>query len=66
MRRSPNLWRMSALLDICPKDVKEQMLLRLDEVGENYDNPQGEGDIVHVEQGRTVAMSKENSTADGA
>ena len=33
-----DLWRMSALLDICPKDVKEQMLLRLDEVGENYEN----------------------------
>ena len=29
---------MSALLEICPKDVKEQMLLRLDEVGENYEN----------------------------
>ena len=34
----PDLWRMSALLEICPKDVKEQMLLRLDEVGENYEN----------------------------
>ena len=29
---------MSALLEICPKDVKEQMLLRLDEVGENCEN----------------------------
>ena len=63
----PDLWRMSALLEICPKDVKEQMLLRLDEVGENYENlPQGEGDIVHVEQGRTVAGSEGNSCADGA
>ena len=34
----PDLWRMSALLEICPKDVKEQMLLRLDEVGKNYEN----------------------------
>ena len=34
----PDLWRMSALLEICPKDVKEQMLLRLDEVAENYEN----------------------------
>ena len=34
----PDLWRMSALLETCPKDVKEQMLLRLDEVGENYEN----------------------------
>ena len=34
----PDLWRMSALLEICPQDMKEQMLLRLDEVGENYEN----------------------------
>ena len=34
----PDLCSMSALLEICPKDVKEQMLLRLDEVGENYEN----------------------------
>ena len=34
-----DLWRMSALLDICPKDVKEQMMMmRLDENGENYEN----------------------------
>ena len=25
-------------MEICPKDVKEQILLRLDEVGENYEN----------------------------
>ena len=31
----PDLWRMSALLEICPRDVKEQMLMRLDEIGEN-------------------------------
>ena len=30
-----DLWPMSALLDICPEDVKEQMMLRLDEIGEN-------------------------------
>ena len=29
---------MSALLEICPKDVKEQMMMRLDEIGENYEN----------------------------
>ena len=34
----PDLWRMSALFEICPKDVKEQMLMRLDEIGENYEN----------------------------
>ena len=32
----PDLWRMSALLEICPNDVKE--LMRLDEIGENYAN----------------------------
>ena len=31
----PDLRRMSALLEICPKDVKEQMLMRLDKIGEN-------------------------------
>ena len=34
----PHLRRMSALLEICPKDVEEQMLSRLDEVGEIYEN----------------------------
>ena len=29
---------MSALLEICPQDVKEQMLMRLNEIGENYEN----------------------------
>ena len=29
---------MSALLEICPRDVKEQMLMRLDDIGENYKN----------------------------
>ena len=34
----PDLRRMSALLEICPKDVKEQMLMRLDKIGENYES----------------------------
>ena len=34
----PDLWRMSALLEVCPKDVKEQMMMRLDGIGENYEN----------------------------
>ena len=34
----PDLWRMSALLDICPQDVKEQMSIRSDEIDENYEN----------------------------
>ena len=29
---------MSALLEICPRDVKEQILMRLDDIGENYEN----------------------------
>ena len=33
----PELWRMSALLEICPKGVQEQTMLRLDEVGEIYE-----------------------------
>ena len=34
----PDLWRMSALLELCPRDVKEQMMMRLDGIGENYEN----------------------------
>ena len=34
----PDLWRMAALLEVCPQDVKEQMLMRLDEIDENYEN----------------------------
>ena len=33
-----DLWRMSALLEMCLKDVKEQMMMRLDEIGENFEN----------------------------
>ena len=29
---------MPALLEMCPGDVKEQMLMRLDEIGANYKN----------------------------
>ena len=32
------LWRMSALFEICPKDVKEQIMMRLDAIGENNEN----------------------------
>ena len=31
----PDLWRMSAFLEMCPKDLQEQMMMRLDEIGEN-------------------------------
>ena len=33
-----HLWWMSTLLENCPKNVKEQMLMRLDEIGEKYEN----------------------------
>ena len=33
-----DLRRMSAPLAISPKDVKEQMMMRLDEIGENFEN----------------------------
>ena len=36
--KSRDLWRMSSLMEIFPRDVKEQMLMRLDEIGENYNN----------------------------
>ena len=32
----PDLWRMSALLEICPRGVREAIELRLDEIGEDY------------------------------
>ena len=40
--RIPDLSRMSALLEICPKDVKEQMMMRLDEIGDKYENLKAE------------------------
>ena len=33
----PDIWRMSALQEICPKDAKDQMLMRLNEVAENHE-----------------------------
>jgi hypothetical protein len=35
--RIPSLWKMSALLEVCPKEVKDQMMLRIDEVDEDYE-----------------------------
>ena len=34
----PDRRRMSALLEMCPTDVKDRMLMRLDEIGENYEH----------------------------
>ena len=32
----PDLWRMSALLEISPRGVREAIEFRLDEIGEDY------------------------------
>ena len=62
----PDLWRMSALLEICPKDVKEEMLVTGRNLRELRE-PHGEGDFVHVEQSRADARKPEGDrSADGA
>ena len=33
----PHLWRMAAFLEMCPNEVKEQVYLRVDEIGEDYE-----------------------------
>ena len=38
----PDLWNFSALLDMCLKEVKYQILMRLDEIGKNYENLKAE------------------------
>ena len=62
----PDLWRMSGLLEICPKDVKEQMLSRLDEVGENYENLKVTVISYTSDKAEQGARSEGNSIADGA
>ena len=32
----PDLWKMSALLEMCPTTVKEHILMRMDEIKEDY------------------------------
>ena len=61
-----DLWRMSGLLEICPKDVKETDFVEVGRSRRELREPQGEGDIVHVEQGRAGTRSEGNSSADGA
>ena len=46
-----NLWRMSALSEICPKDVKEQMMMMRLEVAENCENLNAKG-VIHDQQDR--------------
>ena len=37
-KKIPDLWRTSVFLETCAKDVKEQMMMRLDEIGEHNEN----------------------------
>ena len=30
------LWKMAAFLELCPKDIMDQIFLRIDEIKENY------------------------------
>ena len=62
----PDFWRMLALFEICPKDVTEQIFLRLDEVGENYEKVKVKVISYTSKQGRAGARSEGNSSADGA
>ena len=32
----PELWKMAAFLELCPKDIRDQVFLRIDEIKENY------------------------------
>ena len=41
----PDIWRMSALLEMRHKDVRDQMLMRLDDIGELPEH-QDEGDFI--------------------
>ena len=53
--RIPDLWKMSALLEICPKPIQDQMMLRMDEIGEDYERLKAKilGYVINkVEQGR--------------
>ena len=33
----PELWKMAAFLELCPKDIRDQVFLRIDEIKENYE-----------------------------
>ena len=32
----PEIWKMAAFLELCPKDIMDQVFLRIDEIKENY------------------------------
>ena len=50
----PDVWRMSALLEICPKNVKEHMM-RQDEIPRELRELQGESGVMHDPQDRASA-----------
>ena len=33
----PVIWKMAALMEIVPKNIQDQLLMRMDEIGENYE-----------------------------
>ena len=33
----PIIWKMAALMEIAPKNIQDQLLMRMDEIGENYE-----------------------------
>ena len=33
----PPIWTIAAFLELCPKDVREQVYLRIDEIGDNFE-----------------------------
>ncbi len=33
----PIIWKMAALMEIVPKNIQDQLLMRMDEIGENYE-----------------------------
>ena len=35
--RVPDLWRMAALMELCPDEVQEQIYLHMEGIGENYE-----------------------------
>ena len=61
----PDFWRISALLKVCPKDVKEQMLMRPDEKRELGELP-GEVGVVNDQEGRArKRRADRDASADG-
>ena len=35
--RIPDLWKMGAMLKLCPKEIQDMVELRWDEIGERYE-----------------------------